>query len=246
MNREKITLSPLVFDDIGLSSAAKKVLLFAQNKESALIVTPNGVMAKHAMESLSFCTVLQKASLTLPDGVGVTLAARLMQTPFQNGRVTGVSLGIEVARLAAQEGLSVFFLGGRPGVAQKAASNLKKRYPTLQIAGVSHGYRNDVRTLTEHIKQSGASILFCCLGSPRQEFLAATFSQNLSCPILCLGGSLDVYAEISKRAPLFWQTIGCEWLWRTLQEPSRINRLPALFSFSLIFLQRSAKKLLQS
>lgn len=209
------------------------------------MVTPNGVMAMHAIEDLSFSALLQKATLTLPDGVGITAAAKLLHTPFSHGRVTGVSLGEEVLRLAAKEKLSVFFLGGRPGIAELAAKRMKARYPALLIAGCRHGYSLD-RSLTKQVKSSGAAILFCCLGSPKQEAVAERLSHALSCPILCLGGSLDVYAGKVERAPEIVQSAGCEWLWRTLREPRRITRLPALISFSLIIFQRSAKKLLQS
>lgn len=245
MTKGKITLSPLVFDDIGTQGAAKKVLALAKRQEGGFVVTPNGVIAMHAIEDLSFSALLQKASLTLPDGAGITAAAKLLHTPFLHGRVTGVSLGEEVCRLAAKAGLSVFFLGGKPGVAKCAAQKLSKRYPALSVAGYRHGYALD-KSVVQTVKQSGAAILFCCLGSPKQEAFAEELSHSLSCPILCLGGSLDVYAGLVKRAPEVWQNLGCEWLWRTWQEPHRISRLPALFSFSLIIVQRSAKKLLHS
>ncbi len=245
MTQGKIALSPLVFDDIGIKNAAKKVLALARKRQGGFVVTPNGVMAMHAIESLSFSALLQKATLTLPDGVGITAAARLLNTPFLHGRVTGVSLGEEVLRLAAEEKLSVFFLGGKPGVAKTAAQKLTQRYPALLVAGCRHGYALD-RTVISEIKQSGAAILFCCLGSPKQEAFAERLSHALSCPILCLGGSLDVYAGVVKRAPEVWQAFGCEWLWRTLREPRRAERLPALLAFSLIIFQRSAKKLLHS
>ncbi|MBR6768314.1 MAG: WecB/TagA/CpsF family glycosyltransferase [Clostridia bacterium] len=245
MTPRKIVLSPLVFDDIGIQNAAQKVLMLAQNQAGGFVVTPNGVMAMRAIENLSFSAILQKATLTLPDGVGITAAAKLMQTPFLHGRVTGVSLGEEVLRLAAQTKLSVFFLGGKPGVAERAAQKLTQRYPALSVAGCLHGYALGEGVM-QTIRKSGAAILFCCLGSPKQEAFAERLSHSLSCPILCLGGSLDVYAGFQKRAPQVWQTLGCEWLWRTLHEPRRLKRLPALFSFSWIFLQRSAKKLLHS
>lgn len=243
--QRKIKLHPLVFDDIGIHHAAKHVLDLAKKHQSGFVVTPNGVMAMHAIEDPSFSALLQKATLTLPDGVGITAAARLLNIPFSHGRVTGVSLGEEVLRLAAREKLSVFFLGGRPGVAQTAAQKMKRRYPSLLIAGCLHGYSLD-KSASQTIKQSGAAILFCCLGSPKQEALAEQLSHTLSCPILCLGGSLDVYAGVQKRAPQTIQNLGCEWLWRTLQEPQRLERLPALFSFSMIIFARSAKKLLHS
>lgn len=245
MTQRKISLSPLVFDDIGIQNAAKTILTLAKEKRGSFVVTPNGVMAMRAMQNKSFCALLQKAALTLPDGAGITAAARLMQTPFLHGRVTGVDLGEEVLRQASLAGLSVFFLGGRPGVAPKAVQSLLKRHPTLSVAGCLHGYALNQGTLPI-IQKSGASIVFCCLGSPKQETFAAWLSYRLPCPILCLGGSLDVYAGLTRRAPKVWQDYGLEWLWRSLCEPSRFDRLPALISFSLIFLHRSTKKLLHS
>ena len=245
MKQHKIELGGILFDDIGMIDAAKAILLAAKNGTGGFMVTPNAAITHNAMTDDSFAALLRRAFLTLPDGVGITAAARLLHTPFAHGRVPGVELGEVVIRLAAKAGLSVFFLGGKPGVAQKAAMLLKNRYPSLIVAGTKHGYGIKPESVAKTIRKSGAKIVFCCLGSPLQEKFAEQLSKTLPAPILCLGGSLDIYAENKKRAPYFVRKLCCEWLWRTLAEPARAERLPSLFLFFTDILAEKYKKHLQ-
>ncbi len=221
----------IAFDDLGKEEAAKRIINMAKNRIGGFIVTPNGNITQYALQNAPFSSLLRKAALTLPDGVSITIAARLLGKCFVNGRVAGVDLGEKVLSLAADEGLSVYLFGGKQGIAEKAASCLCRRYPLLRIAGCENGYGKEVGAVAENALNSRADILFCCLGSPLQELFAASLCDKLPIPVLCLGGSLDIYASCKRRAPRFFRVIGCEWLWRTFTEPGRIARLPALFSF---------------
>lgn len=232
MKENKIALGNLVFDDLAEQDAAERVIEAAKKQRGVYVVTPNAAMAHNAFTGPDFAAVLEGAFLSLADGVGITGGARFLNCPFENGRVRGVSLGMTVASLAAAEGLPLYLLGGKEGVAAKAAEKLKEKYPALLIAGTQNGYFADrEKAVIEGIAHSPARLLFCCLGSPLQERFAAACAKQLSLPILCLGGSLDIYAENKHLAPRAVRAMGCEWLWRTLAEPSRFRRLPALFAF---------------
>ena len=227
----KIEIGGLFFDDLSQEESVIRLLEAAIAGRGGYVATPNATIAHAAFADSAFASLINRALLVLPDGVGITAAARLLGTPFVHGRQAGVAFGEAVASAAAEAGLSLYLLGGREGVASRAADALRRRHPSLRIAGCRNGYFEDSDRAADAVASSGASLLFCCLGSPRQEYFAAAEAGRLSCPILCLGGSLDIYAGDKKRAPLLFQRAGCEWLWRTLAEPSRIRRLPALFAF---------------
>lgn len=239
----RIAIGPLVFDDMGLEEAANAVIALAKGSVSGLVVTPNGCICSQAFRDAAFASLLCSAALTLPDGVGVTAAARLLQTPFRNGKVAGVELGIAVAQKASREGLPLFLLGGRAGVAQKSALNLKKAFPSLTVAGVLSGYGIEADATAAAIKASGARLVYCCLGSPLQEEFAARLLNSLSLPILCLGGSLDVYAGEVKRAPRILCQMGLEWAYRILSDPKRLPRLIPLSIFLVEILTEAKKRL---
>lgn len=244
MLTEKIPLDSLVYDDVGLENAAKTVVNAAKNRQKGFVVTPNAAIAQYAHKHPAFAALLQKAFLTLPDGVGVTLGAKIMGKPFAHGRVAGVALGEAVARLASKEGLALYLFGGKEGVAEKAADRLQEKYPALLVAGTSCGFGYSLTELSKALQGNAVPLVFCCLGSPLQERVAAELCAKADVTVLCLGGSLDVYAGEVRRAPAFWQKAGCEWLWRTLAQPSRIKRLGALFAFALRILYLKIQKTL--
>ena len=157
---------------------------------------------------------------------------------------------MECARRAAHNGKSVFLLGGRPGVAEKAANNLCARFPRLKIAGVHDGYfdfaSEENSAVISEINRSGADVLFVCIGAPLQEKWVYKNRADLSSArlIACLGGSLDIYAGEAKRAPALFIKSRAEWLWRLLREPRRIVRMINLpkFVISVYRYKRKLKK----
>lgn len=231
----KIEIGGLYFDDLSKEEALERLFAAARKRIGCYVTTPNASISQAAFDDDGFRALLNRSLLVLPDGAGVTAAAKKLGRPFRHGRQAGVAFGEAAAAMAAStagEGLSLYFLGGKEGVAARAAAALSQKYPSLSVAGCHNGYFDDEEAVLEAIQASGASLLFCCLGSPRQEYFAERNASRLALPVLCLGGSLDIYAGDKKRAPRPVQRAGCEWLWRTLAEPARIRRLPALFAFA--------------
>ena len=166
-------------------------------------------------------------------------------------RITRIDTAEEILKIAAENGYSVFLLGGEKGIAEKAALNIKMKLTDINICGYHHGFftLNGIENtkLLDEINKASPDIIFACMGSPRQEewILKNTDlipSLRLS---IRLGGSLDVWAKKVKRAPKFIQKISLEWLWRTLLEPRRITtvaKIP-LFLFD-VHRQKHKKSLL--
>ena len=201
-------------------------------KKQTLVFTPNAEMAERCAEDSSFADLIVRGELILPDGEGILMASRILGTPISQ-KLAGVEFGEAILSLSAGNGYRVFFLGGKPGVAELAAERMKEKYPGLTVCGTSNGYftkngeEND--RIIEEINQSSADILFICLGSPAQEIWASENRSRLTASLLlCLGGSLDVYSGTVRRAPKFFCRMKLEWFYRLLKEPKRLPRMMKL------------------
>ena len=168
------------------------------------------------------------ADLVLPDGIGVIKGAAMLGTPLKE-KTPGIEFAAHLMGRMAEEGLSLYLLGAKPGVAEQAAENLRKQYPGLRIAGTHDGYFRDDGPVTEDIRRSGADAVFVCLGAPKQELWMEKNGAATGAKLLCgLGGSLDVFAGVVERAPKFWSDHGLEWFYRLCKEPRRIGRMMKL------------------
>ncbi|MCA9194363.1 MAG: WecB/TagA/CpsF family glycosyltransferase [Planctomycetales bacterium] len=165
----------------------------------------------------------------IADGNPIVWRSKLTACPLPT-RVAGSDLIIEVARLAADHSYRIFFLGAAPGVARAAATTLQHSFPNLQVAGC---YSPPFRALTqaEHqqmidtIRTSRTDILLVAFGQPKGELWIYDHLMELNVPMsIQLGASFDFLAGTAKRAPEAWQRLGCEWLYRTLQDPQRLTK----------------------
>lgn len=220
--------------DVTMEEAVSFISEKLNSDTSLSVFTPNAEIAYRAIHDPALMKILNRCDMSVPDGIGIVKASRILGCPLRE-KVAGVELGLKVAELAANNGRSIFFYGGRPGVAEKAASELTKKYPELKTAGFSHGYRDDTDSVIREIKHSDADIVFVCLGSPMQEKWIdenRTRLPNVKL-FMGLGGSLDIYSGNVRRAPRIFIKLGLEWFYRLLKEPKRILRMTALPRFYL-------------
>jgi N-acetylglucosaminyldiphosphoundecaprenol N-acetyl-beta-D-mannosaminyltransferase len=203
---------------------------FLSERRTHLVVTSDASAIVRAQEDEEFRRIVQNADLVTPDGIGVVWGARLLGLPVYQ-RVPGVELMAKLCERAAQKGWRVFLLGAKPGVAEKAAENLKSRFPGLQVVGTHHGYFSpeEEPLVIAKIKEAQPDILFVAFGIPKQEKWIARHADELQVPIcIGVGGSFDVYAGVVKRAPEWVQRLCLEWLYRTIKDPKRLPRLKAI------------------
>ena len=167
---------------------------------------------------------LCEAEFVLPDGSGVLLASKLLHLPIRHN-LNGTDLTPMLCRAAAQDGRSVFLLGARPGVAEKAAATLKKRFPKLSIAGVQHGYfkpEESAQVIAE-INAAQPDMLLVALGVPTQELWITEHFAELEVPVsLAVGALFDFLSNSVPRAPRLLRKLGIEWLYRLYREPRRL------------------------
>jgi len=203
------------------------------------VVTPNAVMLEKCRKDPGKADMLNRASLSLADGIGIKWAARRQGTPLC-ARIAGIDFGADLLSYAARNGLRVFLLGGEDGVAEAAANRLIKCYPGLCVCGTYWGFferfGEDDHRLISVLRATRPDILFVCMGFPRQEEWITDHLDQLSDVrvIAGLGGSLDVWSGHIRRAPRPLSRLGLEWAWRIALEPKkRLSQLPLLFRFAL-------------
>jgi UDP-N-acetyl-D-mannosaminouronate:lipid I N-acetyl-D-mannosaminouronosyltransferase len=168
---------------------------------------------------------IEQATLRYPDGAGVVVAMRLKGA--RSTRVPGADLWLEVLRQTRDRPVSVALIGARPEVLAATCRRLAADFPTVTVALARNGYdgAREVESLVRELSAAKPELIFVALGSPRQELLIERLrAAHPRGFYLGLGGSFDIYAGVKKRAPLWMQRRGLEWLFRFLSEPSRAPR----------------------
>lgn len=227
-----------------MAEAQQSACLLMAEKRSAYVVTPNPEIVMLCRENAELLSAVESASLVISDGIGVVLGAKILGTPLRE-KIPGIDFAQALMARMAEKGLSVFLLGAKPGIAEKAAEALENQHPGLIIAGVNDGYFSDDAPVLAKINASSPDLLLVCLGSPKQELWMKNNASRLNVGLMAgLGGSLDVFAGVVERAPEAWQRLGLEWLHRLLKEPSRAKRMTNLpkFGFAVIGRRLSGKK----
>ena len=227
------------FHNLTLTEAVDAAMEQIRAGKKGYVVTPNPEIVYLTLDDPVFRDIVNRASLVLPDGIGVIYAARILGETL-SGRVPGVDFAGALMYRMSQEGMRLFLLGAKPGVAELAAENLKKKYPGLIIAGTRDGYFKDDQEAIDAVKAAGgADVMFTCLGAPKQEKFMAGHMNELPVTLsLGLGGCLDVFAGTVQRAPDLFIKLGLEWFYRLLKQPSRIGRMMKLPKFLLIVIKK--------
>lgn len=169
---------------------------------------------------------LLECGVIVADGQSVVWASRVLGRPLPE-RVAGIDLFEALLAMANRDARSVYLLGARPEVLERLQRGLRTRYPDLQIVGARDGYFSDDEgaAVAADIRRSGADMLFLGMVSPKKENFLAAYGHDLQVPVLHgVGGSFDILAGVTRRAPVRWQRLGLEWAYRLLQEPRRMWR----------------------
>jgi N-acetylglucosaminyldiphosphoundecaprenol N-acetyl-beta-D-mannosaminyltransferase len=231
-NNTRCWIAGVPVDSTTLEKAATQIVDNARKQKSRplLILGPNAQLVTLAQNNMAFAKALRASDLSIPDGISVVLASRLLGAPLQT-RVTGGDLMERLCAAAALHGLSVFLLGGLPMAAHLAAQRLRRKYPRLIIAGTycpPLGFEHDPEEnarIRKTITAAAPDLLFVAFGAPKQEIW-----MHENCPSLPIGAAMsvgaafDTQAGLRRRAPGWAHKLGVEWLYRLLREPRRLWR----------------------
>ncbi len=233
MQPKRVFILGIGVHDVTMDEALQHIMAFATSGTFHHVVTVNPEFIMAARQNAEFAAVLNAADLAVPDGVGLLWAARWQGRPLRQ-RVAGVDLVERVAEASARRGLRLYLLGAAEGVAADAARRLTQRYPGLLIAGTYAGSPrpDEEEAILSRIIEARPHILFVAYGSPQQDLWIARNRERLGVGVaMGVGGAFDFIAGRARRAPLWVQRLGLEWLHRLLHEPWRWRRMLALPRF---------------
>ncbi len=223
--RDTVNILGVDVDRCGMEEAFSRALTFLEGEKPRSIYTPNPEIIMQAHRNPEVMRVLNRADMVVADGIGVVYASKILKKPVRE-RVAGCDLSLKILEYCAKSGLPVYIYGGKPGVAQKAAENLEKRFSGLLVAGVTHGYVNDTESVLDDINKSGAKLVLVCLGAPRQEvWIDENKGKTNARLFIGAGGSVDIFAGTVRRAPDVFIKLNLEWFYRLLSQPSRFVRM---------------------
>ena len=237
--RKSAVLLGVRVDDVTWEEALARMEGFAQEGGPHQVVTVNPEFIVAAQEDAEFRAILNAADLSLPDGIGVVWASRLLGRPLRE-RVAGSDLVPEIAALAAKRGYRLFLLGAAPGVAEEAARRLREHNPGLVVAGTYAGSPavEEEDEIVALVRAARPHVLFVAYGAPAQDKWIARNLGRLGVPVcMGVGGALDFIAGVAVRAPRWMQRLGLEWLHRLWHEPWRWRRMLALPKFVWLVVQ---------
>ncbi len=167
---------------------------------------------------------LMEADILLADGLPIVWLSKLIGDPLPE-RIAGIDILYKLLEFASKRNYRVYFLGAKQEVVQRVVEIVRKDYPGIHVAGYRDGYfdESEEQSVAENIAGSQADVLFVAISSPKKEIFLKRWQSHLNVPICHgVGGSFDVLAGITKRAPLWMQKCGLEWLYRLIQEPRRM------------------------
>ncbi len=222
---ETINLFGVSFLNLEMPEAINKLMadINAGNHKKVYFVNP--ACFNQTFSNRKYFAVLKKANYIFPDGIGVLLACKIIRQPLKEN-INGTDMLPYLCRLAVQRGLSLFLLGGKPGIANMMKQKLEISFPGIQIVGERHGYFDHNYTESDainHINHMAPNILLVALGVPRQElWIHRHFKQLNANIVMGVGGLFDFYSGTIRRAPQWMRDIGFEWLFRLWLEPGRM------------------------
>jgi N-acetylglucosaminyldiphosphoundecaprenol N-acetyl-beta-D-mannosaminyltransferase len=228
---ERVSIDKVLLDPVTMDEAVDRVsvMLEEPRERAAHVVTMNAQFVKIAHEEERFAELLRRADLSVADGLSLVWASRCLGR-FVPERVAGADLMVRLCQAAAANGKTVYFLGGSPGAASRAANRLSQELPLLSVVGVDcppHGFlenADECVRVADRIQSARPDLLFVGLGAPKQEYWIERYAHLPAKVMMGIGGSFEFVAGFRKRAPLLIQKAGFEWLWRLCMEPRRLWR----------------------
>lgn len=238
----KVSVLDIRFSNIS-DEELLNVLTGAFKSDSNLrIVTPNPEIVMAANKSDDLKEMINNSTLVLKDGIGIKIAEKLKGIEGEK-RQTGIETLERLLEIANENGYSVYCVGAKDEILQKAIVNIKSKFPNIVVKGQHNGYFKDgspeEEQILKDIEEKKPDLLIAAMGFPKQEiFLTKTEAPKVS--IAC-GGSLDVMSGEVKRAPRWMQKVGLEWFYRLIKDPGRIKRqiVIPVFLWKIVFTKNS-------
>ncbi|GAB6931789.1 WecB/TagA/CpsF family glycosyltransferase [Calditerricola satsumensis] len=221
-----VSILGVSFSDRTMDETVALLVRAVEDGRTVHVVTANPEIVMQARRNPDYAAAVRGADLIVPDGVGILIGARLLGRAIPE-RVAGYDLLHRLMAEADRRRWRVFLLGATPEANEGALRALQRQYPGAVYVGHHHGYfgPDEEEAVVRRIEDARPHLLFVSLGVPRQELFIARHKHRFTGVCMGTGGSFDVLAGKVKRAPLLWQRLGLEWLYRLIQEPWRWRRM---------------------
>lgn len=219
-----ITIFDININNDTMSEAVDWVVSKSLGQKKVVAQFVNADCLNKAYCDKEYRSTLSKAQHIFADGSGIALAGKITQQKVVDN-VNGTDLFPLLCEKSQETGMRIFLLGARPNIAKRARQNMHRQYPGAKIVGVHNGYfdEDDTDAVIEKINVSKADVLLVAMGAPTQELWIDQHHKKINAKVcIGVGGLFDFYSGRISRAPLWLRTLGCEWTWRLLQEPSRM------------------------
>lgn len=208
---------------------AVETILSRHLLDSTIAVAINPEKILKSIDCILTKEAIDFATIRYLDGMGTVKVASL-KLKKKISRIPGCELWEELMMASVAENIPVFILGASSEILEKTVCILKNK--GVNVVGAKDGYFKDEDLLIEDIRKSNARILTVAMGSPMQElFMKKCKEKGLTCFMMGVGGTYNVYTGQVKRAPKIWCQMNLEWLYRLILEPSRIFRQIKLLKF---------------
>ena len=243
----KLSIMGVRINNITMNEVMDIIKTKISNNKQYTIYTPNTEFVMMCQKDDEFMELMNNSDINIPDGIGLIYASKIKKHPLKE-KVAGFDLSVNLLKLANENSLKLFVVGGKPGVAEKAMENVHEKYPNIDIVGIQHGYfkgthlgkngHEEELKVLENINKAEPHILFVGFGAKKQEQWIEYNKDKINAKIIIgNGGTLDGLAGNVKRAPEIFIKLGLEWFYRLMKEPKRITRqiLLPIFMFKILF-----------
>lgn len=211
-------------DALTMDETLKKIQKYIDSKACVQHVVINAGKVNLMQENEELTRIINECPLINADGQSIVWGSKILGNQLPE-RVAGIDIFTELVKISAQKGYRPYFFGAKEDVVTEVVKKFKEEYPDLKVAGYRNGYFKDEesKSIAEDIRKSGADILFVAFSSPMKEFWIKENMATMQVPFaMGVGGSFDVIAGKTRRAPKWMQKSGLEWFYRFIQEPRRM------------------------
>jgi N-acetylglucosaminyldiphosphoundecaprenol N-acetyl-beta-D-mannosaminyltransferase len=222
----RVSLFGIAVDPLTMDQTVERCLAAVRGGERLEVGVVNAAKLVNMRRDPRLGAAVSGCDLVVADGQAVVWASRLLRARLPE-RVAGIDLFTRLLDAAERDGHSVYFLGAKEHVLREMVRRVARDHPALKIAGARNGYFDDSEQegIAAAVHDSGARLLFLGMTSPKKEIFTAAHGHRTGVHVVHgVGGSFDILAGVTRRAPRGWQRLGLEWMYRLLQEPRRLAR----------------------
>jgi N-acetylglucosaminyldiphosphoundecaprenol N-acetyl-beta-D-mannosaminyltransferase len=230
-----VNINGVGVDNVNLSQAVVKTMNMINDNHVHHIMLLNPYKIQKIKSNQELQLISNMADLHLASGAGINWAAKMLKKPLKE-RVPALSYIMDLIRISEKNQYTIFLVGGKPEITEKAFFNIKKSFPNIRIVGRHGGYFNIDRekSVIEAMRKSQANIILVGLGFPKEDKWIYKIKNKFTNTIfISVGGSFDIISGEIKKAPAYFMKNGLDWLYRILIRPWRIGKLIRVFIFTM-------------